>query len=158
MESKITRAICVLNNPDLGIKGIVKLEEQGDHTTITTEMSGLKPGKHGFHIHEFGNLTNACITAGAHYNPFNKLHGGPNDEERHIGDLGNVEADEQGDVKLVIVDKLIKLTGEYSVIGRSFVVHDNEDDLGKTDNKDSKTTGNAGARLACGIIGVTNNF
>jgi Cu-Zn family superoxide dismutase len=94
-------------------------------------MSGLKPGKHGFHIHEFGNLSNACITAGAHYNPFGKTHGGPNDEERHVGDLGNIEADQNGNAKFELVDSLIKLTGKYSVIGRSVIVHEGEDDLGR---------------------------
>jgi Cu-Zn family superoxide dismutase len=131
MESNITRAICVLNNEQLKIKGTIKFEEEGEYTTITVEISGLMPGKHGFHIHEFGNLSNACVTAGAHYNPFNKVHGGPNDEERHVGDLGNIEPDSEGNCKYVIKDKLIRLTGEYSVIGRSIVVHEMEDDLGK---------------------------
>lgn len=158
MESNVTRAICVMNNPDLGIKGLVKLEDNGTVTKITATFSGMKPGKHGFHIHEFGNLTNACHTAGAHYNPFKKTHGGPDSEDRHVGDLGNVEADQNGNVNLEIEDKLIKLTGEYSVIGRSFVVHEDEDDLGKGGFSDSSTTGHAGARLACGIIGITQNF
>lgn len=130
-SSNVTRAICVLNNPDAGVKAVIKMEEQNQVTKIWVEMSGLKPGKHGFHIHEFGNLTNACHTAGPHYNPFGKDHAGPNDEERHVGDLGNVDADESGNVKMEFEDKLIRLTGEFSVIGRSFVVHDNEDDLGR---------------------------
>ena len=131
MESKVTRAICILSNPELGIKGLVKFEEENDKTKISAEFTGLKPGKHGFHIHEFGNLSNACITAGAHYNPFGKTHGGPHDEERHVGDLGNIEADSNGNAKLELVDSLIKLTGQYSVIGRSVIVHEGEDDLGK---------------------------
>ncbi len=131
MESKITRAICILSNPELGIKGLVKFEEEGDKTKIMTEISGLKTGKHGFHVHEFGNLSNACHTAGAHYNPFGKTHGGPCDEERHVGDLGNIEADNNGNAKFEIIDSLIKLTGQYSIIGRSIIVHEGEDDLGK---------------------------
>jgi Cu-Zn family superoxide dismutase len=158
MEANVTRAICVMNNPDLNIKGTVKFEDSGEVTKIWINFTGMTPGKHGFHIHEFGNLTNACHTAGAHYNPYKKTHGGPEDEERHVGDLGNVTADENGNVSLELEDKLIKLTGEYSVIGRSCVVHENEDDLGKGGFSDSLTTGHAGGRSACGIIGITQTF
>lgn len=84
-------------------------------------------------------------------------HGGPEDGRRHIGDLGNVES-KDNIAHYMIKDKLIRLSGEYSVIGRSFVVHANEDDLGKTDHPESKTTGNAGARLACGVIGLSGPF
>jgi len=105
-----------------------------------------------------GNLSNACVTAGAHYNPFGKEHGGPNDENRHVGDLGNVEVGDDGTYKHEFTDNLIKLTGPYSVIGRSIVVHQDEDDLGRGGFSDSKTTGHAGARLACGIIGISNKF
>lgn len=156
--SNITRAICVLDNRELNVKGLVKLEELNGKTKIWVTFSGLNPGKHGFHIHEFGNLTNACLTSGDHYNPLGKNHGGPKDEERHFGDLGNVEADELGNVNMELEDSLIKLTGEYSVIGRSFVVHENEDDLGKGGFPDSLKTGHAGGRIACGIIGVTKTF
>lgn len=54
-------------------------------------MSGLKKGLHGFHVHEYGNLIEGCKSAGGHYNPFKLNHGGPADEVRHIGDLGNIE-------------------------------------------------------------------
>jgi Cu-Zn family superoxide dismutase len=147
-----------MNNPDLNIKGLVKLEDNGTVTKIMISFSGLTPGNHGFHIHEFGNLTNACHTAGAHYNPHKKTHGGPSDEERHVGDLGNLVADQNGVVDTVMEDKLVKLTGEFSVIGRSFVIHESEDDLGKGGFSDSLTTGHAGGRLACGVIGITQNF
>jgi Cu-Zn family superoxide dismutase len=158
MNTTTTRAICMMNNDTLKIKGLVKFEEQGEITKIWVKFEGLNPGKHGFHIHEFGNLTNACQTAGAHYNPHGKEHAGPDDESRHVGDLGNVVADENGVAEVEYSDKLIKLTGEFSVIGRSCVIHENEDDLGRGDFSDSKTTGHAGGRLACGIIGITQNF
>ena len=102
-----------------------------------------------------------------HYNPFGKSHGGLNDAERHVGDLGNILADGTGRSKGVITSTLIKLNGPYSVIGRSFMVHQDEDDLGRGDNSKpgdpakgiapvnghaSKVTGNAGARIACGEI------
>uniref|UniRef100_Q9TS96 Thymus HYPOCHOLESTEROLEMIC factor (TPHF) (Superoxide dismutase) (SOD) (Fragments) n=1 Tax=Bos taurus TaxID=9913 RepID=Q9TS96_BOVIN len=76
-------------------------------------------------------------------------HGGPKDEERHVGDLGNVTADKNGVAIVDIVDPLISLSGEYSIIGRTMVVHEKPDDLGRGGN-----TGNAGSRLACGVIGI----
>jgi Cu-Zn family superoxide dismutase len=102
-----------------------------DPITVTGEISGLKPGLHGFHVHEFGDNTNGCISAGAHFNPFNKEHGGPEDTERHAGDFGNVTADESGIAKINITDKQISLCGPLSVLGRTVVVHADPDDLGK---------------------------
>lgn len=91
-------------------------------------------------------------SAGPHYNPFGKTHGGPDDEERHVGDLGNIVAGEDGVAEGTIVDKLIHLSGEYTVIGRSMMVHEDADDLGKGGHELSSTTGNAGGRIACGEI------
>lgn len=110
------------------------------------------------HIHEFGDLTKGCTTAGPHFNPFNKTHGGPLDEERHVGDLGNLKTNEEGVAYLAMSDKLITLYGENSVLGRSVVVHALEDDLGRADNEESKKTGNSGRRLACGTIGLASEF
>ena len=103
-------------------------------------------------------MTEGCKTAGPHYNPFNKNHGGPEAEERHVGDLGNVNATEDGKAHYEYEDRLVMLYGEYSVIGRSCVVHADEDDLGLGGHELSLTTGNAGARLACGVIGLSNAF
>ena len=89
---------------------------------MTGEVSGLKPGRHGFHIHQFGDYTAGCVSAGSHFNPHGKQHGGPNDEVRHAGDLGNVIADDSGVAKIDITDKLIPVTGENNIIGRSVVV------------------------------------
>ena len=94
----------------------------------------------------------ACNSAGPHYNPFNKTHGAPEDEERHVGDMGNIVAGEDGVSEGTLEDRLIMLSGEYTVIGRSIMVHADEDDLGKGGHELSKTTGNAGARIACGEI------
>ena len=72
-----------------------------------------------------------------------------------MGDLGNIIADKNGNVSMIIKDKLVKLRGKYSVIGRSIVIHDKEDDLGRGNNKESLKTGNAGKRIACGVIGYS---
>lgn len=95
------------------------------------------------------------ISAGPHFNPNNQEHGGPNAAIRHVGDLGNIEADASGVAKVNITDKQVTLVGENSVIGRTLVVHADPDDLGVGGHELSKTTGNAGARLGCGVIGIS---
>jgi superoxide dismutase, Cu-Zn family len=76
---------------------------------------------------------------------------------RHVGDLGNVQTDANGVVTLNIQDKVVSLQGENSILGRCLVIHEKADDLGRGDNDESKKTGNAGKRLACGIIGTMNS-
>jgi len=156
---KVTYAICQLEpSGNSNVTGLVKfVQVEGGKTIINAKIQGLKAGKHGFHIHEYGNLIDGCISAGAHYNPFKKDHGGPNDETRHVGDMGNIESDGESAI-LVYEDSTIQLTGPYRIIGRSVVVHADEDDLGKGGFPDSKTTGHAGARLACGVIGISAPF
>ena len=105
-------------------------------------------------MHEFGDQSNGCVSAGAHYNPDGNTHGAPDDGERHVGDLGNVSAGEDGIAHVNIADHLVRLSGPRSVIGRQLVIHADVDDLGKGGHELSKTTGNAGARLACGVIGI----
>jgi len=148
------KAVCVLAGEK--VKGIVNLS-QGSPTCpveIKGEISGLAEGLHGFHIHEFGDNTNGCTSAGAHFNPNGTEHGAPTDCEthRHAGDLGNVKADCSGVAKVDLSDTGITLHGDKSILGRSVVVHADEDDLGKGCGE-SKVTGNAGPRLACGIVG-----
>ena len=137
------------------LKGYVKFSEiKNNNVKVEVNISGLKKGKHGFHIHEKGNLLDKCMKCKSHYNPFNKNHGGRLDKERHVGDLGNIVANEKGIVKTTFEDKIIKLKGKYSIIGRSVVIHSGEDDLGKGDNKESLITGNAGSRIDCAVIGI----
>lgn len=152
------KAICIMNpDGDSTAKGLVEVTQiqSGKPVHIRAQFTGLsKNGKHGFHIHQWGNLTKGCITAGPHFNPLNKQHGGPHDDERHIGDLGNVESDNDGNGKYELIDTSITLFGCSSIIGRSFVLHKGEDDLGRGNFEDSKTTGHSGARIACGVIGL----
>merc|ERR1712151_855310 len=122
-------AVCIMT-PDgnSGVEGIVAFtqENKDSKCTITAKITGLTPGLHGFHIHEFGDLTNGCTTAGGHYNPYGKNHGGPDDEERHVGDMGNAVAGEDGVATFTLHDHLISLFGEHNVIGRACVVHRDE--------------------------------
>lgn len=114
----------------------------------------LVAGNHGFHIHEFGDNTNGCTSAGPHFNPLGKDHGAPADADRHVGDLGNIVATANKVAKVEIEDSIISLTGANNIVGRTLVVHADPDDLGKGGHELSKTTGNAGARIACGVIGI----
>lgn len=155
----INRAVCMLHQDgDSGVSGRVLFESQGDSTKITAEVTGLSPGQHGFHIHELGDLSEGCKTAKGHYNPFAQSHGGPKDSIRHVGDLGNITANADGVGTIELVDNLIQLNGEQSVVGRSVVVHAGTDDLGKGGHDDSLRTGHAGCRVACGVIGIGNSI
>ena len=112
---------------------------------------GLEPGKHGMHVHEFGETSCGDGTCtGGHFNPFGVDHGGPDAEVRHVGDLGNVEAGEDGTASYSRTDTVIELdmSSKACIIGRAIILHAGEDDL------TSQPTGAAGARLAAGVIGI----
>ena len=170
---KNINGICLLTSKH-NVSGIIYLDEIDNVTRIYGTIYGLKPNSnyvsnnlitfqktpsnfgykgHAIHIHEYGDLTDGCNKCCAHYNPFNMNHGGPLSQERHIGDLGNIIANENGIATFSINDNLVKLSGEYSIIGRSIVIHEDEDDLGLGNYSDSLVTGHAGKRIACGIIG-----
>jgi superoxide dismutase, Cu-Zn family len=144
------KAVAVLH-PTAGnnVSGTVTFTEEADGVRVQADISGLTPGKHGFHVHEFGDCSAADLaSAGAHFNPTNKPHAGPDAAERHVGDMGNIEADASGAAKLDYVDHEISLTNDQrSAIGRSVIVHAKADDL------KSQPAGDSGARIACGVIG-----
>ncbi|KAI3461366.1 hypothetical protein Pfo_018029 [Paulownia fortunei] len=149
--SAAKKAVSVLKGTS-SVEGVVTLtQEDNGPTTVNIRVTGLSPGKHGFHLHDYGDTTNGCISTGAHFNPNGLTHGAPEDEVRHAGDLGNIIANADGVAEATIVDSQIPLSGPNSVVGRAFVVHELEDDLGKGDHELSLSTGNAGGRLACGI-------
>lgn len=141
-------AIAILSPvKDSGVKGVVLFKELTDGVLIMADVSGLKPGEHGFHIHEFGDCSAPdAASAGGHFNPKHVNHGAPVDLPRHVGDLGNITADEQGNAHYQAVNHLMRMSGPESIIGHSVIVHESRDDYV------SQPTGNAGARFACGVI------
>lgn len=150
MGSPTKKAIAVLH-PTKGssVRGLVTFEAVDKGVRVVADVSGLTPGKHGFHIHEFGDCSSDDGTsAGGHFNPTGMPHSMPSSDKRHVGDLGNIEADKKGDAHLDYVDQMLSLEGVNSIIGRGVIVHEKEDDL------KSQPTGAAGGRLACGVVGV----
>ncbi len=129
-------------------KGTVRFHQRKRNTHVIANVTGLTPGKHGFHIHGIGDCSAPDATsAGPHFNPQNRKHGAPDASEHHAGDLGNIEANAQGRGRLNwTVDFLTVADGPNSVVGKSVIVHTQADDL------QTQPTGNAGARLACGVI------
>ena len=158
MSSKIIyRAVAVIKSQFNGgqISGFCFFEQasNGGPTRAYGTIQGLPDGLHGFHIHEWGDLTNGCTSAGAHYNPDNSNHGGLTTPVRHVGDLGNLNVI-GSEVTFDFVVPDLNIIGPYSIIGRSLIIHQDPDDLGMTSNPLSKTTGNSGARIACSVIGL----
>lgn len=141
------------------VTGEVHFEQgpRNETVTVSINLRGLPPsGQHGFHVHTAGATTNACLDAGAHFNPLGNPHEGPMNATRHVGDLGNIVSDASGNAVVAYTDDVISLTDSVrGIVGRSIVVHCLRDDLGlgsSVNGGTSNTTGNAGARLACGVI------
>ncbi|EER11969.1 conserved hypothetical protein [Perkinsus marinus ATCC 50983] len=137
-------------------RGIFYFEQVGHaRTKITYDVSNLEPGsQHGVHVHEFADFSNGCASTGGHYNPFYNTHGDRNSRVRHVGDMGNIKADRNGRARGSFYHDLIVLNGPTSSLNRAVVLHAGQDDLGQGGNAGSKTTGNSGARLACGPIAL----
>ena len=137
-----------------------------ENLKIFVNITGLPKGrgelKHGLHVHVNGitetsdDVTKRCGSSGPHFNPTNKTHGDIKAAIRHVGDYGNIISDNNGIILKEFNDSVSTLFGEFNVIGRTIVLHQDEDDLGLTNHPLSKTTGNSGNRIACGVIGILN--
>ncbi|KAG7357842.1 superoxide dismutase [Nitzschia inconspicua] len=154
--------ICVFSaEGNSGVSGSLLLQQTSEDfaTTIEGQLRGLTPGqKHGLSITTYGDVRDGANSCGTIFNPFGKTHGAPTDDPtlRMVGDLGNVEADDAGVATVKIEDKMVKIFGPHSVIGRSMIVCAGQDDQGRGGQETSLTTGNAGPRIACGVIGIAN--
>lgn len=147
-----SEAVTVLIQPiqkDSNISGKAVFEETEEGLKIDIEISGASPGKHGIHIHEHGSCADGGNAAGGHFNPDGVEHGDLELDgfpHAHAGDLGNIEIGPDGNGKLEkVVPGLTLDKGKYGVLGRSIILHEKEDDFGQP-------TGNAGGRIACGVI------
>jgi len=150
-KSKTLEAVAVIDSGK--IKGTVVFTQKDDHIRIKIDIKGLtKNHSHGFHIHESGDLREGCKSCCAHYNPDGAEHGGL--DNGHKGDLGNIKTDENGNCSMSIrTDKIIV----DEILGRSIIIHQDEDDLGLGAFDDSKTTGHSGSRIACSVIGISKD-
>lgn len=154
-----------MSNNDDQIKGVIRFSAANENASpgcvVDGVIDGLTPGLHGIHVHECGDISRGCESVGKHYNPRNTRHGSPANgiDERHAGDLGNIEADASGRAQFRFTDKVITVP---EIIGRSIVVTEHADDYGLGHTNDSLIDGNSGKRLACGIIarsaGIFQNF
>ena len=152
-KSKPNKAIAVFQGK---VNGIVYFKEMDNHLVeIEVAIKGLKKNaKHGFHVHECGDMSEQCESMCAHFNPTNQNHGCPGEKERHVGDLGNLITNERGECHMRFYDDMIQLRGyKYNILGRGLIIHEDEDDCGKGGNKESLKTGNAGKRIGCAVIG-----
>lgn len=132
------------------VAGTVRLEQLADSALrVTVDLAGVPPGTHGFHIHEKGDCGDNGNAAGGHYNPTAMPHGGPDANAKHAGDWGNVTADASGRIRTSFVTRSVTLTeGTASAVGHALILHANADDLA------TQPTGNAGARIACGVVSL----
>jgi Cu-Zn family superoxide dismutase len=153
MFTGVTEAVAVVI-PTEGskVRGVVRFTQTDEHQVrVVADLTGLQPGgTHGFHIHEFGDLTAPDGSSlGGHYNPEGHPHAGPAADQRHAGDLGNVVADAEGKARHELTVRGVTVAGTKNpIIGRGVVVHAQPDDL------KSQPTGAAGARIGVGAIGI----
>lgn len=150
-KSGVIKAIAVLY-PTQGnsVSGVVTFTKVKEGVRVNAYVAGLSPGLHGFHVHEFGDCSAPDgALAGGHFNPGDMPHAGPTSEKHHVGDLGNLEANQEGTARLELTSPALSLDGPNSIVGRGLIVHVSPDDFR------TQPTGSSGARVACGTIGIT---
>jgi Cu-Zn family superoxide dismutase len=134
--------------PDRVSAGMVSFSQEAEGVKVVAHIVGAPAGTLGLHVHDIGDCSAADFTsAGGHFNPTDAPHGGPEDAERHAGDLGNIVIGEDGSGHMELISDMLSLgEDDNSVIGRAVILHEKEDDLA------SQPTGAAGSRLACGVV------
>jgi Cu-Zn family superoxide dismutase len=151
-RERVTRAVAVLRaTGENDVRGTIYFTQRGQAVEVKGKIMGLEPGKHGFHVHQYGDLSDQKTgkSAGDHFNPDGHQHGRPDAQERHAGDLGNIEANASGVATVEISDTMLRLNGPQSILGRALVVHAGED-------KFTQPSGDAGDRIAVGVNVIAN--
>lgn len=147
--AKSTKAMCDLE-PTKGnkAKGMVMFTEENGEVKVVADIEGLEPNStHALHIHAGTECGDDGMKAGGHYNPENHKHGMPDAAEHHAGDFGNLKADASGKAHLELTVKDITINGAKDPIaGHAMILHE------KADDGTSQPAGNAGSRIACGLI------
>eukprot|EP00658_Telonema_sp_P-2_P019505 TRINITY_DN17703_c0_g1_i6.p1 TRINITY_DN17703_c0_g1~~TRINITY_DN17703_c0_g1_i6.p1 ORF type:complete len:211 (+),score=60.69 TRINITY_DN17703_c0_g1_i6:84-635(+) len=157
-RTKMACAVVHFSSADQEVLGQLQITQETPDSEIVIkgELNGLKPGLHGLQVHDFGDFTDGASSAGGIFNPDCKNHGGPGEQERMAGDLGNIEADADGKARVEISDPVATLFGDRSILARSLIVHENEDDYGKAeDDPQTAINGNVGDGVAWGVIGLS---
>lgn len=153
-ELQPVRAVAELKPTEgSAVVGTVTFTSEDGGVRVVAVIEGLVPGLHGFHVHEVGDCSAPdASSAGGHFNPHGAPHGGPEvpPGERHAGDLGNLQADASGTAQYERLDQLLSLSGPDSIVGKAVIVHAKADDL------TTQPAGDAGSRLACGVIQQLN--
>lgn len=135
-------------NPQSPVKGAITFSDVRGIVSVTGTVTGLKPNSaHAFHVHEHGDCSAPDFsTAGGHFNPTKAPHGQHGSGFHHLGDMPPLMADASGTARVAFNSQSLQLRGPYSIIGKSVIVHRDPDDV------HAQPAGNAGPRLACGII------
>lgn len=151
----VRHGVAVLAPNDNGVSGEVHFIEEGGSLHIDYNIKGLTDGEHGFHIHEYGDLTDGCESACSHFNPYGTTHGSLDSRVRHLGDLGNISSKGGVSKGRMTTDTLSLNPKKINcIVGRMIIVHADRDDLGLGGDAESLKTGNAGKRVGCGVIGL----
>jgi Cu-Zn family superoxide dismutase len=137
------------SSPGNNVAGTVVFVQEGRKVFVVADVTGLKPGAHGFHVHEKGDCSAPDFSsAGGHFNPDGKPHGDPGAGAHHVGDMPALVADASGRAKARAELRSMSVGGggANDIVGKSVVVHADPDDFR------TQPAGNSGARVACGVI------
>jgi Cu-Zn family superoxide dismutase len=148
MSSRPTAMATLAPTSGSTVGGTVHLTEMKDGSVqVTADLTGVPAGVHGFHIHDKGDCGDNGNAAGGHYNPAGTPHGAPTADPHHAGDFGNVTAGADGRVHTQFTTRSVTVSaGPSSAVGHAVILHGNPDDL------TTQPSGNAGPRIACGVL------